>query len=137
MSIRKIERSIDLPDRQRIVWHNPGSFTKNPDVIRFDDGRMLFVYNDSNQHFPTEYSRITLVESIDGGETWGNPLMLDESFPIKGEERWVTPRISLLSDGRERCYATPMIFITVMKISQWELGYGGVVMKAELGLIKN
>lgn len=100
MSIRKIERSIDLPDRQRIVWHNPGSFTKNPDVIRFDDGRMLFVYNDSNQHFPTEYSRITLIESIDGGETWGNPLMLDESFPIKGEERWVTPRISLLSDGR-------------------------------------
>ena len=49
MKNRKVERTIDRPDRYNIVQRNEGSFTKNPD---------------------------------------------------NGEERLLTPRISLLSDNR-------------------------------------
>ncbi|MFN0166805.1 MAG: sialidase family protein, partial [Bryobacteraceae bacterium] len=34
-------------------------------------------------------------------KTWGNPRVIAEADRRKGEERWVTPRLSLLSDGRQ------------------------------------
>ncbi len=82
------------------VWQDARHFTKNPDMVRLPLGKLLCVFNLTNAHWPYEYAKITVIESEDGGRTWGNPRVIDESFPQKGEEPFVTPRISLLRDGR-------------------------------------
>ena len=82
------------------VWRDDQHFTKNPDMVCLPSGKLLCVFNLTNSHWPHDYARITVIESEDGGRTWGNPQVIDESFPVKGEEPWVTPRISLLRDGR-------------------------------------
>ena len=94
-------RSLDgHSDRQVAVWNPRGRFTKNPDLIRFPSGKMMLVYNDCDAHWPQETTRITTLESLDNGKTWGNPRVVSEADKRKGQERWVTPRISRLSDGR-------------------------------------
>jgi hypothetical protein len=93
-------RSLDTPERQAIIWQPAGEFTKNPDMIRFPDGRLMLVFNACDAHWPMNYSRITLLESLDNGRTWGNPRVVHEAVPARGDERWVTPRLSRLSDGR-------------------------------------
>ena len=62
---------------------------------------MLCVFNATDFHWPKEFSRITVIESTDQGRTWGRPRTVHETNPGRGdEERWVTPRLSLLRDGR-------------------------------------
>ena len=39
-------------------------------------------------------------ESTDGGKNWSNPRIIAEADLRKGEERWITPRITLLKSGR-------------------------------------
>jgi len=82
------------------VWRDDRHFTKNPDMIRLPSGKLLCVFNLTNSHWPYEYAKITVIESEDRGRTWSNSRMIDESYPIKGDEPWVTPRLSLLRDGR-------------------------------------
>jgi hypothetical protein len=99
-SPRQMKSLEGLPDRHVEVWRIPGRFTKNPDIVRFPSGKMMLVFCDVEKHWTEEISRITTIESTDNGETWGNPRVVAEADERKGEERWVTPRLSLLRDGR-------------------------------------
>lgn len=100
-SRRTTMRSLDeIPGRYADIWRIPGRFTKNPDIIRFPSGKLLLVFCDVDGHWAEEVSRITTLESTDGGWTWSNRRVIAEADRRKGEERWVTPRISLLRDGR-------------------------------------
>lgn len=92
--------SLDDPARQIAMWSEPGVFTKNPDIIALPDGRLLGVFNACDAHWPREFTRITLLESNDRGRTWARKGVIAEAFPGKGEERWVTPRLSRLRSGR-------------------------------------
>lgn len=92
-------RGIDM-SRQVDIWRSPGRFTKNPDIIRFASGKLMLVFCDVDRHWSEEISRITVLESTDAGRTWGKPRVVAQADRRKGEERWVTPRLSLLRDGR-------------------------------------
>ena len=83
-----------------MVWKPEDRFTKNPDLIRFPNGKMMLVFNDCDRHWPEETTRITTLESLGGGRTWGNPRLVSEADKRKGQERWVTPRLSRLRGGR-------------------------------------
>lgn len=93
-------RTLDGTGKVWDIWRIPGRFTKNPDIIRFPSGRMMLVFCETDQHWALKFSRITTLESTDGGKTWGNPRVVAEADIQKGEERWVTPRISRLGSGR-------------------------------------
>jgi hypothetical protein len=82
------------------IWRNPGRFTKNPDIVRFPSGKMMLVFSDSDQHWAQGITRITTLETTDEGKTWGNPKVIAEADVRKGEERWITPRITLQKSGR-------------------------------------
>ena len=90
----------DTPGAVADIWRIPGRFTKNPDIIRFLSGRLMLVFCDDDSHWTQEISRITTLESTDNGKTWGNPRVIAATDRRKGEERWITPRMSLLRDGR-------------------------------------
>jgi hypothetical protein len=93
-------RSINLPERQLIMWQDDAVFTKNPDLVELPDGKILCVFNGCDYHWPTEFAKITLIESNDRGQTWGNARVVAASYPTQGDETWVTPRLSRLRDGR-------------------------------------
>lgn len=88
------------PSRYSDAWRIPGRFTKNPDIIRFPSGRMMLVFCDVDRHWTEEISRITTLESTDNGKTWGNPRVIAAADRRKGEERWITPRLSRLRSGK-------------------------------------
>jgi hypothetical protein len=96
MQMRTLEGTGRLFD----VWRIPGRFTKNPDIIRFPSGKLMLVFCDCDKHWPEESSRITTLESTDGGASWGNPQVVAEARIDQGEERWLTPRLSRLRSGR-------------------------------------
>ena len=93
-------RTLEGTGRLFDVWRIPRRFTKNPDLIRFPSGKLMLVFCDCDKHWPEESSRITTLESSDGGATWGNPRVVAEALIGQGEERWLTPRLSLLRSGR-------------------------------------
>ena len=92
--------SLDRGERQVTIYRDDRCFTKNPDIVLLPSGKLLCVFNETDYHWPTEFSRITVIESGDYGATWGNPRIVDQAYRRRGEERWVTPRISRLRDGR-------------------------------------
>ena len=93
-------RSLDGSAHVWDIWRKPGRFTKNPDIIRFPSGRMMLVFCDDDQHWAEESSKITTLESTDGGKSWGSPKIIADADIQKGQERWVTPRLSRLKSGR-------------------------------------
>jgi hypothetical protein len=93
-------RTLDGSGHVWDIWRNPGRFTKNPDIIRFASGRMMLVFCDDDQHWAQESSNITTIESTDAGKTWGNPRIVAGANIAAGEERWVTPRLTRLRNGR-------------------------------------
>ena len=97
---RQRMRSLDGSGRVWDIWRNPGRFTKNPDIVRFPSGRMMLVFCDDDQHWAEESSRITTLECTDDGKTWSNPKVIADANIQEGEERWVTPRMSRLKNGR-------------------------------------
>lgn len=99
-SARVRMRSLDAMGKVWTIWSPAGRFTKNPDMVRFPDGRLLLVFCETDQHWALEFSKITTLESRDNGKTWGNPRIIAEANIAGGEERWVTPRITRLKSGR-------------------------------------
>lgn len=97
---RRTMRSLEGSGKVWDIWHSQGRFTKNPDIIRFPSGRMMLVYCDNDQHWAQVSTRITTLESTDEGKTWGNPRIVASADIQKGDERWVTPRLTRLQSGR-------------------------------------
>ncbi|HUX88368.1 MAG TPA: sialidase family protein, partial [Chloroflexota bacterium] len=95
-----IKHPRSVTDRVFEVWRSPGRFTKNPDVVQLPSGRLLLVYCDNDGHWSQENQILTLLASDDAGQTWFKHRVIAEHDLRKGEERLVTPRLSLLSDGR-------------------------------------
>lgn len=85
---------------QWTAWRDDRYFTKNPDVVRLSSGSLLCTFCLDDQHLASELAHIVLLESADDGRTWSDPRVVSESFPTKGDEPWITPRISRLRDGR-------------------------------------
>jgi len=82
------------------VWRSPGRFTKNPDIVRLPTGRLLLVYSDNDAHWSQETQVLTILASDDDGRSWQKLAEVDSADLRKGDERLVTPRLSLLQDGR-------------------------------------
>jgi len=95
--LRSLER---VPGRLNVIWRSPGRFTKNPDIVALSGSHWMLVYCDTDRHWSEQISRITTLESTDAGKTWGSPRVVAQADRRKGEERWVTPRLSRLRDGR-------------------------------------
>jgi len=87
-------------DRVFEIWRNPGRFTKNPDIIELPSGRLMLVYADTEKHFSQEDQHLVILASDDQGRTWRKHAVVASHDKRKGEERLVTPRLSLLKDGR-------------------------------------
>ena len=89
-----------IKDKVFEVWRSPGRFTKNPDVVRLSEGRLLLVYSDNDAHWSLEEQILTILYSDDDGRNWAKLAEVDRADLRQGDERLVTPRLSLLSDGR-------------------------------------
>ncbi|WP_438481333.1 sialidase family protein [Oleiharenicola lentus] len=89
-----------LHDRVFDIWRNPGRFTKNPDIVELPSGRLMLVYSDTEKHFSIEDQHLIILVSDDQGKTWRKHATVDSHDMRKGEERLVTPRLSILKDGR-------------------------------------
>ena len=89
-----------LHARSHDAWRSPGRFTKNPDLVRMPEGRLIFIYSDNDRHWSQETQVLTLVASDDSGTSWFKLSEIISADLRKGDERLVTPRLSLLSDGR-------------------------------------
>ena len=74
---RQRMRSPEGTGRVWDIWRTPGRFTKNPDIVRFPSGRMMLVFCDDDQHWAEESSKITTLESTDGGKTWETNWRMD------------------------------------------------------------
>ena len=94
-------RSLESePGRIWTAWRSPGRFTKNPDMVLLPDGRLLAVYADVDSHWAEGLIHLTLIQSQDRGTTWQQAGVIATSDRSRREPHWVTPRLSLLSDGR-------------------------------------
>ena len=82
------------------IWRSPGRFTKNPDIVVLPNGRYLLIYSDVDAHWSLRNQVLTLLASDDRGATWRKYREIDEAILAAGDERLVTPRLSLLDDGR-------------------------------------
>ncbi len=82
------------------VWRSPDRFTKNPDMVQLPSGRLLLVYSDTDQHWAQETQVLTVLASDDEGLTWFKLAEPGRADLRAGDERLVTPRLSLLRDGR-------------------------------------
>ena len=82
------------------IWRSPGRFTKNPDIVVTPTGRYLLIYSDVDAHWSLKDQILTLLASDDGGATWYKHREIDRADLGAGDERLVTPRLSLLNKGR-------------------------------------
>ena len=97
-SLYRHPRSIN--ERVFEVWRSPNRFTKNPDLIQLPSGRLMLVYSDNDQHWSQETQILTLLASDDLGQHWYKFNEVAMADLRNGDERLVTPRLSLLKDGR-------------------------------------
>jgi len=97
---KSFRHTRSVADKVFEVWRSPNRFTKNPDIIQLPSGRILLIYCDDDQHWSIETQILTLLASDDLGQTWYKFKEIGTRDWRKGEERYVTPRLSLLDDGR-------------------------------------
>jgi len=50
--------------------------------VLLPSGKVLCVFNETDYHWSVEFSRITLLESIDYAKSWGNPHIIDEAMKL-------------------------------------------------------
>jgi len=89
-----------VADKVVDIWRSPSRFTKNPDIVALPSGRYLLVYADVDAHWSMKDQILTLLASDDQGATWYKHREIDRADLTAGDERLVTPRLSLLNDGR-------------------------------------
>lgn len=89
-----------IADKVFLAWKSPGRFTKNPDIVRLQSGRLLLVYSDTEAHWGETTQILTILFSNDNGRTWSRLSEVETADLNKGDERLVTPRISILNDGK-------------------------------------
>ncbi len=82
------------------IWRSPGRFTKNPDIVELSSGTFLLVYADTDSHWSQVNQVLTILASEDEGKTWHKRAEVAEAVIESGDHRLVTPRLSLLKDGR-------------------------------------
>lgn len=82
------------------VWRSPGRFTKNPDIVELPSGTFLLVYADTDSHWSQINQVLTILASEDEGKTWQKRAEVAEANMEQRDHRLVTPRLSLLGDGR-------------------------------------
>lgn len=82
------------------IWRSPGRFTKNPDIVELPSGTFLLVYSDTDAHWSQVNQVLTILASEDRGRTWTKRAEVGEAVMAEGDHRLVTPRLSLLNDGR-------------------------------------
>lgn len=82
------------------IWRSPGRFTKNPDIVSLPTGRYILIYSDVDAHWSMKDQVLILLASDDQGATWNKHCEIDRADLTAGDERLVTPRLSLLNDGR-------------------------------------
>lgn len=82
------------------IWRSPGRFTKNPDIVELPSGTLLLVYADTDSHWSQVNQVLTILASDDRGRTWYKRAEVAEAVLAAGDHRLVTPRLSLLQDGR-------------------------------------
>lgn len=82
------------------IWRSPDRFTKNPDIIVLPTGRYMLIYADTDAHWSQKDQVLTLLASDDGGKTWFKHREIDRADLTRGDERLITPRLSILKDGR-------------------------------------
>jgi hypothetical protein len=71
----------------------PGRVAHFPDVVRLPDGRLLAAYREGTGHTSPD-GRISLVDSSDGGHTWGTPRVV-----VDGPYDDRDPKLAALADG--------------------------------------
>ena len=57
--------SRSLHDRTTDIYRSPDRFTKNPDLIRLDSGRLMLVYSDTDSHWSQVNQILTTVANND------------------------------------------------------------------------
>jgi hypothetical protein len=82
-----------LPTLITVAKAAPGRLAHFPDVVRLADGRILATYREGAGHVSHE-GRICVVESADGGQTWGEPrIVVDGPYDDRD------PKLARLADG--------------------------------------
>jgi predicted neuraminidase len=82
-----------LPTRITVARAEPGRLAHFPDIVRLADGRLLAAYREGVDHVSPD-GRICVVESADGGHTWGQPWVA-----VDGPYDDRDPKLTRLADG--------------------------------------
>lgn len=94
------EHSRSVAHKAFDVWRSAGRFTKNPDLVELASGEYLLVYADTDSHWSQVNQILTILASSDKGRTWSRRAEVAATNMGAGDHRLVTPRLSLLQDGR-------------------------------------
>ena len=89
--------------RSQSIRHlaQPRSLHQEPGHRRhLPTGRYLLIYSDVDAHWSLKDQVLTLLASDDRGASWYKYREIDRADLAAGDERLVTPRLSLLNDGR-------------------------------------
>lgn len=82
-----------MPTQITVARAEAGRLAHFPDVVRLGDGRLLATYREGVDHLSQD-GRISVVESADGGRTWGTPrVAVDGPFDDRD------PKLVRLADG--------------------------------------
>ncbi len=82
-----------MPTLVTVARADTGRVAHFPDIVRLADGRLLATYREGADHLSPD-GRIAVVDSADGGRTWGTP-----RIAVDGEFDDRDPKLARLADG--------------------------------------